>query len=71
MSMKKLKNLRSSPTGPAEHWAGGSRPKSCNSYRQKKILHKSKLIYQTTRVDNTLKLAMNTAFSPSIYDARH
>jgi len=22
---------RSSPTGPAEHWAGGSRPKSCNS----------------------------------------
>ena len=22
---------RSSPTGPAEHWAGGSRPRSCNS----------------------------------------
>ena len=22
---------RSSPTGPAEHWAGGSRPKSCSS----------------------------------------
>ena len=26
-------DLQSSPTGPAEHWAGGSRPKSCNSYR--------------------------------------
>ena len=23
--------LQSSPTGPAEHCAGGSRPKSCNS----------------------------------------
>lgn len=24
-------NLQSSPTGPAEHCAGGSLPKSCNS----------------------------------------
>lgn len=28
------KNLQSSPTGPAEHCAGGSLPKSCNSYKQ-------------------------------------
>ena len=27
-----LVHLQSSPTGPAEHCAGGSLPKSCNSY---------------------------------------
>jgi hypothetical protein len=30
MANKSL-NLQSSPTGPAEHCAGGSLPRSCNS----------------------------------------
>ena len=30
------KHLQSSPTGPAEHCAGGSRPKSCNSCNGKR-----------------------------------
>lgn len=35
--------LRSSPTGPAEHCAGGSLPKSCNSYKQTKQRKKKKI----------------------------
>lgn len=40
----KTGNLQSSPTGPAEHCAGGSRPKSCNSWEGTK---KDKREWQT------------------------
>ena len=34
-------HLQSSPTGPAEHCAGGSRPKSCNSWEITMKLNKN------------------------------
>lgn len=35
--MNKMSNLLSSPTGPAEHWAGGSRAKSFNSWEKQTV----------------------------------
>jgi len=41
---------RSSPTGPAEHCAGGSRPKSCNSWKRSVTLYRMGTRWSKTSV---------------------
>lgn len=43
-------HLRSSPTGPALHWAGGSRPRSCSSCLRWKERKKRKKNEQKLRL---------------------